>query len=223
MFNKASLSEQVEDALRLEITEGRVAPGQRVNLADYQENWNVSSTPFRDAIRALEMQGFVTVEPRKGVYVAPMNLDTVKEIFELRVALECMAIELAASLVPQDNADAVLGAYLRVRDLLARGDTSELGPTDRLVHELAREHCGNRRLQRLLASQVDLFRWAQNTIILKMPSSYELALPEHIEIMEAVCKRDRDQAARAMRKHLENSRDRLQTRIAHRRTDKKKP
>ena len=223
MFNKASLSEQVEDALRLEITEGRVAPGQRVNLTDYQESWNVSSTPFRDAIRALEMQGFVTVEPRKGVYVAPMNLDTVKEIFELRIALECMAVELAAELVPQDKADAALDAYLRVRDLLARGDTSELGPTDRVVHDLARDHCGNRRLQRLLVSQMDLFRWAQNTIIWKMPRSYELALPEHIEIMTAVCKRDKAQAARAMRKHLENSRDRLQTRIGRQQADKKKP
>ena len=214
MFNKASLSEQVEDALRQEITEGRVLPGQRVSITDYQESWNVSSTPIRDAIRSLEIQGFVTVEPRKGVYVAPMNHDTAKEIFDLRIALECMAVELATMLVPQEKADEVHKIYVRIKVQLEQGDTSELIATDRLVHDLARDYCGNRRLQRLLASQIDLFRWAQNTSILKMPRSFEVALPEHIEIMKSVCERDKERAARAMRKHLENSRDRLETRLA---------
>ena len=97
MFNRASLSAQVEAALRQEITLGRLRPGQRISASDYLTSWNVSITPFRDAVRTLQSQGFVTVEPRKGVYVAPMNLKTLREIFELRMALECMAIELATS------------------------------------------------------------------------------------------------------------------------------
>lgn len=213
MFNKLSLSEQVEDALRLEITEGRVLPGQRVSITDYQQTWNVSSTPFRDAIRALEIQGFVTVEPRKGVYVAPMTLETVKEIFELRIGLECMAVELATARVPDHTAEEVRGKYRGMQALLDEGDTVTVNTTDRLVHDLAREQCGNRRLQRLLVSQMDLFRWAQNTIILKLPGSYGIALPEHIEIMDAICLRDTARAVSAMRRHLENSRDRLEIKL----------
>jgi DNA-binding GntR family transcriptional regulator len=208
MFNKMSLSEQVEDALRQEITEGRVLPGQRVSIADYQESWNISSTPFRDAVRALEIQGFVTVEPRKGVYVAPMNRETVNEIFELRIALECMAIELATLRVPLDKAEEVRDAYSQNEEHAV--DSSELVNKDRLVHDLARDYCGNRRLQRLLTSHLDLIRWAQNTVIIKIPGSYELALPEHLAIMNAVCDRDGKGAALAMRTHLENSRARLE-------------
>lgn len=213
MFNKLSLSEQVEDALRQEITEGRVQPGQRVNIADYQDNWNVSSTPFRDAVRALEIQGFLTIEPRKGVYVAPMNVRTMREIFDVRIALEGMAMELATVLVPQEEADGALNLYLEMQALAAKGDTSSLAANDSVVHDLAHTYCGNSRLQRLLTGQRDLIRWAQNTIVMKMPHSYEVALPEHIEIMRAMSTRDPSRAGAAMRTHLENSRERLEARL----------
>jgi DNA-binding GntR family transcriptional regulator len=95
MFDRSSLSEQVEIALKKEITSGRMQPGQRVSTSDLRAAWKISSTPFRDAVRALENQGFVTVEPRKGIYVATMDADAVKEIFDLRIALECMAVERA--------------------------------------------------------------------------------------------------------------------------------
>lgn len=223
MFNKLSLSEQVEDALRQEITEGRVLPGQRVSIADYQETWNVSSTPFRDAIRALEMQGFVTVEPRKGVYVAPMNIETVNEIFDLRIALECMAVELATKLVPAEIAEQVRQSYVELKGLLSDENHPELGARDRLVHDLARDHCGNRRLQRTLVGQMDLFRWAQNTVIFNLPHSYEVALPEHIAIMDAICERDPVKAAAAMRNHLERSRERLRSRLTTSSSQQKNP
>lgn len=209
MINKLSLSEQVEDALRLEITEGRLLPGQRVSIADYQEKWEISSTPFRDAVRALEAQGFVNVEPRKGVYVARMGVETIREIFDLRIGLECIAIELATKLVPTGIAESALRAYQELPSVLHNEKRDALDSRDRAVHDLAREYCGNVRLQRMLLSQMDLFRWAQNTIVQNLPHSYELALPEHLEIMSAVCSGNSRGAAKAMRKHLENSRERL--------------
>ena len=84
VFNRASLSEQVEAALRQEITLGRLRPGQRISASDYLTNWNVSITPFRDAVRTLQNRGFVTVEPRKGVYVAEIDSEDVAG--NLRVA-----------------------------------------------------------------------------------------------------------------------------------------
>lgn len=205
MFDKLSLSEQVENALREEITHGRLRPGQRISVADYQESWKISSTPFRDAVRSLEQRGFIIVETRRGVYVSSMNASAVKEIFDVRIALECMAIELATPLVPSTEAERVRGAYLQAQHQALLGDRSFLSTTDRLMHELALEHCGNSRLQRLLSDQLHLIRWAQNTIIKEMPTAYELALPEHIAILDAVCAREADRAARAMRLHLENS------------------
>ena len=56
VFNRASLSEQVEAALRQEITLGRLRPGQRISASDYLTSWNVSITPFRDAVRTCRIE-----------------------------------------------------------------------------------------------------------------------------------------------------------------------
>jgi DNA-binding GntR family transcriptional regulator len=213
VFNKSSLSEQVEAALRQEITHGRLRPGQRINASDYLANWNVSITPFRDAIRTLQNCGFVTVEPRKGVYVAPINMRTLQEIFELRIALECMAIELSTARCELKDAERVRAAYVEAGERAQAEDNSLLAEIDQLVHDFGRKSCGNVRLQQLLSGHMDLIQWTQNTIIRKLPESYKLALPEHIAIMDAVCTRDAIGASRAMRAHLENAYRRMASRL----------
>lgn len=204
-FNRLSLAEQAEAALRHEITAGRMAPGSRVNTAEFQASWNISSTPFRDALRALEQQGFVEIEPRKGVFVAAMDLDTLREIFDVRIALEVRAVELATPRIPET---ALLPLIARYR-LMQAGGPVAIEADDRAVHDLARDHCGNRRLTRMLTAQADLFSWAQNAIIAELPHSYALALPEHLDIAEAFLSRDVGRSTAAMRRHLDNSRDRL--------------
>ena len=213
VFNRASLSEQVEAALRQEITLGRLRPGQRISASDYLTSWNVSITPFRDALRTLQNRGFVTVEPRKGVFVAEINLKTLREIFELRIALECMAIELATSRADAGEAERVRAAYVKAGARVREGDRALLAETDEAVHDFGRNGCGNARLQQLLSSHMDLIQWTQNTAIRRLPESLELALPEHIAIMDAVCARDAAQASHAMRSHLESAYRRMANRF----------
>ena len=213
MFNRASLSEQVEAALRREITLGRLRPGQRISASDYLTSWNVSITPFRDAVRTLQNRGFVTVEPRKGVFVAEINLKTLQEIFELRIALECMAIELATSRADAREAERVRAAYVKAGVRVRKGDSALLAETDEAVHDFGRNSCGNARLQQLLSSHMDLIQWTQNTAVRRLPESRELALPEHIAIMDAVCACDAARASRAMRTHLENAYRRMADRF----------
>jgi DNA-binding GntR family transcriptional regulator len=213
MFERSSLSEQVEVALRNEIASGRIAPGQRISANDLKTAWKISSTPLRDAVRSLELQGFVIVEARKGIFVAPMDAKAVNEIFDVRIALECMAAERATPLAPEKEALHVLSGYLDAEKASLVGDFSIASKVDRAVHDFARTHCGNERLQRALASQMELIRWAQRTINRKVPAAYVIALPEHIQIMRAMCARDAEGAARAMRSHLENSRERLKAKL----------
>lgn len=61
---------------------------------------------------------------------------------------------------------------------------------------------------------MELIRWAQHTINRKLSAAYVIALPEHVAIMEAICARESDAAARAMRTHLELSRGRLQAQLS---------
>jgi DNA-binding GntR family transcriptional regulator len=92
-----SLSEGVVvPALREAIVEGVLAPGSRLSEVQVAKQLNVSRTPMREAFAQLEREGLVTVLPRVGAYVRAVRSRDVEEIYTVRAALECLAVQLAS-------------------------------------------------------------------------------------------------------------------------------
>ena len=212
MFEKSSLGEQVAEALKDEILSGRLAPKQRIDIGRYASDWNVSSTPMRDAVKRLEAAGLVEVSPRRGVYVSEIDRQELREIFELRTALESLAIRSATARMPEAEAERALSLYRSANEAPDERDRERiLRDIDALIHDLAVEYCGNRRLIELIENLRALINWSRSTLISHLERPYAEALPEHIEIAEALCARDGERAAEAMRTHLENSYDRIAT------------
>ena len=211
-FSKSLLSEQVEKALIAEILSGKVKPGQRIDLNAYRQLWSMSITPLRDAVRVLETAGLVEVSPRRGVFVSKLDGNSMKEIFEIRIALECMAVELATSRVPETEARDTLDAYLRAR-ATKKGKSRKqlLDLVDLRIHDLCLKHCGNERLRRMMEGIRDLVILSQRTIVRMLNEPLETTLPEHIAIAEAVCARDAPRASRAMGAHLRSTLQRITT------------
>jgi DNA-binding GntR family transcriptional regulator len=90
------LREIVLEALREAIVSGVLEPGERLMEIQLAEEMGVSRTPVREAIRKLELEGFVVMIPRKGAYVAGVSHKDVQDVFEIRRALEVLAAGLAA-------------------------------------------------------------------------------------------------------------------------------
>ena len=88
MLNTKSLREQVYDYLRNEINNRKILPGAFINLNQISEQLGISKTPLRDAIIQLEIEGFVTIFPRRGVTVKKLVLDEIKDTYEIVGALE---------------------------------------------------------------------------------------------------------------------------------------
>jgi DNA-binding GntR family transcriptional regulator len=86
----------VVPALREAIVEGVLAPGSRLSEVQVAKQLNVSRTPMREAFAQLEREGLVTVLPRVGAFVRSVSLRDVTEIYKVRMALECLAVQLAA-------------------------------------------------------------------------------------------------------------------------------
>ena len=87
------LREVVSETLRQAIQDGVLKPGERLMEIPLAEELGVSRTPIREAIRKLELEGFVVMVPRRGTYVANISLKDITQVFEIRSALE----ELASS------------------------------------------------------------------------------------------------------------------------------
>jgi DNA-binding GntR family transcriptional regulator len=206
MIETASLSEQIACMLKEQILSGDLAPGERVSIDELSARLGVSYTPVRDAIRSLEATGLVTVLPRRGVRVATLDWHAFKDIFDLRIALECLAVETAALRIPEEEIERVLSIYREAeRRLKHEGDRAFMVEHDHILHELIIQHCGNARLIEIMQNLNDLSILARGTLVARRADAYEQALPEHIEIMEALRNRDMETARSALRHHLNNA------------------
>ena len=89
------LREVVSETLRQAIKDGVLKPGERLMEIQLADELGVSRTPIREAIRKLELEGFVVMVPRRGTYVADISLKDIAQVFEIRSALEELAAGLA--------------------------------------------------------------------------------------------------------------------------------
>lgn len=88
MLNTKSLREQVYEYLRDEINNRKLLPGATININEISQQLGISKTPLRDAIIQLEIEGFVTILPRRGVKVKKLSLQEVKDSYQIVGALE---------------------------------------------------------------------------------------------------------------------------------------
>jgi len=91
IINLASLKDQVYEYLRNQIKIGELRPGSHINIEETSKQLGVSRTPLKDALLQLEMEGFVTILPRKGVLVRQLTIEDIKEYYEIIGALESTA------------------------------------------------------------------------------------------------------------------------------------
>jgi len=85
----ATLVSGIADRLRIEILGGKIEPGAKLRADDLKTKFEVSLTPVREALMRLSAEGLVIAEDQRGFRVAPVSLNNLKEVTELRVALEC--------------------------------------------------------------------------------------------------------------------------------------
>ncbi|MDO4517623.1 MAG: GntR family transcriptional regulator, partial [Bacillota bacterium] len=95
--NHKPLREMVYEELKMKILTGAIIPGMRMMEIELAEDMGVSRTPIREAIRKLEKEGLVTIEPRRGAYASQISTDDMVEILEVRQDLEGLAAGMAAT------------------------------------------------------------------------------------------------------------------------------
>jgi len=114
--------EQVTQRLRQAIATGVLRPGERLNQADLAGRLGVSRMPVREALRRLEAEGLVTMQPYKGATVAGISVVELQEIYEMRMALEALALRRSLSNM-DDTHLAAMEALLRSMDHETDADT----------------------------------------------------------------------------------------------------
>ena len=117
--NHRPLREIVYEELKRQILVGEIAPGTRMMEVDLADEMGVSRTPVREAIRKLEKEGLVTIEPRRGAYASDISIKDMLDVLEVRQTLEGMAASLAARKVTEEEKRDFIRASKAYNDAVA--------------------------------------------------------------------------------------------------------
>jgi DNA-binding GntR family transcriptional regulator len=168
---------------------------------DLAAQLGVSRTPVREALMRLAQEGLVDIIPRSGTHVRTFTVDDVEQIFEVRSALESLAMRKAIGRIPADE----------IRRLRTLHDQSEVGlrsrntkpalEFDREMHRAIVDYSGNRRLQEVMASINDFVALFRN-IGARTPFHRGYTY-RHREIIRALERRDADQGVKLLAEHIE--------------------
>ncbi|MCG8402432.1 MAG: GntR family transcriptional regulator [Firmicutes bacterium] len=202
--NYKPLREIVFESLREAIIQGRLKPGERLMEIQLAEEMGVSRTPVREAIRKLELEGFVVMLPRKGAYVASFSVKDIVDIFEVRAALEGLAAGLAAERATPEELEEMERAVLQIYEVSNGQNLGVLVEKDTNFHELIYKSSRNQRLVQIvthLKEQIQRFR----TTSLAVPGRGKHTVEEHKSIIEAISERNIELAASLAREHIENA------------------
>ena len=194
------LVEQVYASLLDAISDGTLAPGARIMKEEIAAQLAVSRQPVLQALRLLRKDGFVLDAPGRGVLVAPLDVNTVVQIYQVRSTLDALAAQLAA------KSHAVLGAQLITEGrLAARGtDIKAMMTADAAFHTAIYAASGNPLLAQTAKTHWHHIRRAMGAV-LQVSTMRESIWDEHEAIAKAIAHGNAAQAETLIRQHGEDA------------------
>jgi DNA-binding GntR family transcriptional regulator len=188
-------------ALRDAIADGEFSPNQRLVEADLSERFGASRGSVRAALLELTAEGLVERVQNRGARVRAISLAEAIEITEVRMALEGLCAAKAATRLTDDDRDRLRGVGTAMQEAVRSGDLLGYSELNRQLHALIRTLGGQSTaqaiLERLRGQNVrHQFRLALH------PGRAAVSLPQHLEIIEALCAGDAEAAEAAVRRHL---------------------
>lgn len=197
------LRDVVFNTLRRAILTGELKPGERLMEIHLANRLGVSRTPIREAIRKLELEGLVTMIPRRGAEVAQITKKSLQDVLEVRRALDALCAELACERITPEGKVSLKKACDSFEEATKTGDVVTIAEADVALHDIIVQATGNQRLIQLinnLSEQMYRYRFEY----IKDESGHENLVNEHRMIYESIMSGDREKAAAAARLHIDN-------------------
>ncbi len=204
-----NIDHRIYEIITEQILTGKLAPGDRLTEEEVARQLGVSRTPVREAMKSLAKDELVELLPRKGMYVKKLELQDVVEIYDIRAVLEELAVTLATLRIPKAIIKELRIEAEKSRQEIISGHNEGSHAFDREFHYCIAEHSGNKRLAATIESLGNMVNFFRTTVIAREDKQIKQALEEHIQIIEALEKRDVTAAAEAMREHILHTRSNI--------------
>lgn len=197
------LRDVVFKTLRQAILTGELKPGERLMEIHLAQKLGVSRTPIREAIRKLELEGLVTMIPRRGAEVAQMTEKSLQDVMEVRRALDVLSAELACDRISEEEKAALKRACTEFEKAVNAENFKKIAEKDVELHDIIVKASGNERLMLLvnqLAEQMYRYRFEY----IKDINQHKLLVEEHMAIYKSIIAGNKEEATKAAKLHIDN-------------------
>lgn len=204
--NHKPLREIVYEELKRQIMVGEIAPGTRMMEVELADEMGVSRTPVREAIRKLEKEGLVTIEPRRGAYASDISAKEMVDILEVRQDLEGMAAGIAAQKITEEGKEELERLVQVYKESVEKENIEEIIANDEAFHKYIVSLSGNKTLIKMVSQVQELvlrFRY----IYYEDFSRFRNQPTEHQAIVDAILSGSSSSARINAEEHLARLKD----------------
>lgn len=205
----APLAQAIAKMLRERILSGDLRVGQQVVQAEIARQLKVSRAPVREALNQLLAEGLIREVPRHGTFVYRPGTADIREVFDLRVALEVRAAQLIIENLSEDRIRQVETLIVPIERAVARKDVKGIAKADVAFHEQLIKASGNRRLHQAFVTQARNVRALLSIDEETYYDDLERLVHEHRQIVRALRSGSKMEAQNEITAHIEGPRNRL--------------
>jgi DNA-binding GntR family transcriptional regulator len=212
------LREEIRDQLIADILNDRLAPGDRIVETRIAQRFGVSQAPVREALRDLELFGFIVSSPFRGAIVREISVADLVQLYPIRAVLEGLAAREAVSRISEADLKRLEKLIVTMRRTASRGDTRAAVEADFAFHVIIVEASGNwllRQIWERMALATTTF-----LTISKSHRSLSVIAERHVLVLEALRARDPVAAEAAMRAHIDEPGEWLRAAMEEEQTEK---
>jgi DNA-binding GntR family transcriptional regulator len=199
--NKTSYAEVAVERLREDIVTGKLRPNQRLVETDIARQLMMSRTPVREALKLLEMQGYLSRLPGGGLIVTDHSPSQIRNLYEVREALETMALKLACQRATEEQIDRAADLHERMVEVVHKRDTNQFIELNSSFHCELLSACGNEQLWSLLSIFRDHF-FDRRLVRVFNNNDWRNMPKQHQKLLDAVRNRNPRLAENAVKEHV---------------------
>lgn len=195
------LYEDVAERLRIQIFAHELAPGTWLDEQSLAQEFGISRTPMREAIKVLASEGLVTTKMNRGAYVTEIDRLDLEQIFTILSLLEGQAAKETVLKATEEHLTLLDNLHHRLEKAAADRDVEQFFEINVRFHDLIQEIAGNKWMNGVIGNLRKVLK-LQRRDSLSRSGRLQNSLLEHREILQAILKRDSTGAEALMRRHL---------------------
>ncbi len=189
------------ERLRQAIVTGNLRPNERLVESQIAKKLGMSRTPIREALKQLEMQGYLSKLPNGGLVVTDHSPSQVRSLYEIREALETMAIKLACQRATKEQLDKAAEYHARSIEVINNRDVNQFIELNSAFHNGLFAACGNEQLWSLIQVFRDQF-FDRRLVRVFSAGDWRTMIRHHQRLLDAVRQKNVRLAEKAVHEHV---------------------